>query len=122
MYWLQLSHLSELRYVSMRYVKRQNFDLSAYLDSNLSQLSFKESNVFIEYVLLQLDVGGALLKQDFHFRYDLVGWPEVVAPVEIGQLAVATGQLITAFAEEKHLLRLKKSLIVNCHCWCHDIQ
>ena len=83
------------------------FYLRSYLDPNFSELGLQQRDVLVEHVLLQLDVGGPLLKHDLQLRNDLGRRLEVVAPVMLRQLALATGQLVTAFAEEQKLLGLK---------------
>ena len=77
------------------------------LDSDFRELRFEQRDVLVEHVLLQLDVGGAFLKHDSQLRNDFGRRLEVVAPVVDRQLALATGQLVTAFAEKQQLLGLK---------------
>ena len=80
------------------------------LDVDFAKFHSQQSNVFFQDVLLQFDVGSSFLKQKFDFRNNFFRRPEVVASVEVGQLAVATGEEIAAFAEEGQLFGLKMEI------------
>ena len=81
--------------------------LSNYLDSNFRKFCVEKRNVLVQNILLQLDVRSSLLHQNFQFRNDFIRRPEVVATVNIGQLAAPAGHLFTALAEEQQLFRLQ---------------